>query len=134
MGWRAEGVGAMKSFLCLRFRPLFCTLCAYLLLRRRGHNSGETSLAFILNPVGRQLPPANSISEPLRQKQAIQWTEIKLEQGKEAIPHPPTKAPAKELYSRPPAASLQDLRCLESRFTVRSDSNRNTESLATSNP
>ena len=25
-GWRTEGVGARKSFICQRFRPLFCTL------------------------------------------------------------------------------------------------------------
>ena len=25
-GWRTEGVGARRSFLCQRFRPLFCTI------------------------------------------------------------------------------------------------------------
>ena len=39
-GWRTEGVGARKSFMCQRFRPLFCTLflCP---LGEGGHISGE---------------------------------------------------------------------------------------------
>ena len=56
-GWRKD------SFLCQRFRHLFCILFPIPPLVEGGHNSGEFLLH--LGPVSRQLPPANPFSKPL---------------------------------------------------------------------
>ena len=49
-GWRTEGVGAKKSFLCHRLRPLFWTL-----FHIPPYEKGDT----ILGPANGQPPPAN---------------------------------------------------------------------------
>ena len=62
-GWRTEGVGPRRSFLCQRFRPLFWTLFPCVLLRRRGtQNSGDTFLCCVLGSVRRQ-PPRQPLIE-----------------------------------------------------------------------
>ena len=40
-GWRTEGVGARKSFICRRFRPLSVYPFSYAPLGEGGHISGE---------------------------------------------------------------------------------------------
>ena len=62
-GWRTEGVGARKSFLSQRFRPLFCAL-SYAPLREGGENL-ENNFGGGLGRVSRQPPPANPFCKPL---------------------------------------------------------------------
>ena len=45
-GWQAERVGAMRSFLCQRFRPLFCTLLPMPSSGEGKRNSGDQFLLY----------------------------------------------------------------------------------------
>ena len=61
-GWRTEGVGAKKSFLCQRLRPLFCTLFPMPPLGEEESISGGSFWLF-WGPVSRQ--PLFETSESL---------------------------------------------------------------------
>ena len=64
-GWRTEGVGVRKSFICQRFRPLsFLYPFSYAALGEGAHISGEL-FGLFLGFVCRQPPPANPFSKPL---------------------------------------------------------------------
>ena len=66
-GWRREGVGARKSFICQRFRPLFCTLFPYALVGEGGRDAFlENFLGLFFGFVCGQPPPANPFSKPLK--------------------------------------------------------------------
>ena len=74
-GWRTEGVGARKSFLCQRFRFFFCTPFSYALLGEGGHISGELFGLFLgvcLSPTPSRQPlfeTSDSIACKLRSRQ-----------------------------------------------------------------
>ena len=63
-GWRPEGVGARRSLLCQRLRPLFCALFPMPPLGEGEHNSWDEFFCGC-SPVSRQPPPANPFSKPL---------------------------------------------------------------------
>ena len=66
-GWRTEGVGARKSFICQRFKPFFLYPFSYAPLGEGAHISGEL-FGLFLGFVCRQTPPANPF--PLRSRSA----------------------------------------------------------------
>ena len=66
-GWRTKGIGAKKSFLCQRLRPLFCTLFP-MPLEEKGDKFLENLFAGFFGFVSRQPPPANPFSKPLKKK------------------------------------------------------------------
>ena len=64
-------VGARRSFLCQRCRPLFCTLFPTPPVGEEGHNSGEPSFLYVgscwsptANPFSEALTKENSLSGP----------------------------------------------------------------------
>ena len=63
-GWRTEGVGATRSFLSQRFRPLFCILFP-IPPYEKGNTILGTFLALFWFPASRQPPPANPFSKLL---------------------------------------------------------------------
>ena len=64
-GWRTEGVGARRSFLCSRFRRLFCTLFP-IPHYDNGDTIGGTFFGCILGPAKKTLKTLISLNKEVR--------------------------------------------------------------------
>ena len=82
-GWRTEGVGSRKSFLCHRFKFFFLHPFSDPPLGEGGHNSGD-----LLGPASRLPPPANPFSKLLIRAQRLKNSIFKRDWNFQAS-HPP---------------------------------------------